>query len=136
MDGSPKSVVLDFLAWWPDPKPEEFSKFFIDDAIYINGPQGAFRGLNAIRAEREAQLGRELEMGYLSLGSEVQSLVTDSGTVMMERVDRFSIGGKRYALEVMAAFDVDPDGRIKRWRDSYDLNTVIEQIKSARIDNT
>jgi limonene-1,2-epoxide hydrolase len=131
---SPRSVAVNFLTWWLDPKPEEFSQFLTDDAIYINGPLGVFRGLNAIRAEREAQLGMERGMGYVALGSDVQSLVVDGGTVMMERVDRFSIGAARSALEVMAAFDVDPDGRIKRWRDSYDLNTVTEQIKAAGVE--
>jgi limonene-1,2-epoxide hydrolase len=33
-------------------------------------------------------------------------------------------------MEVMAAFEIG-DGRIKRWRESYDLKSITDQIEAA-----
>jgi hypothetical protein len=31
----------------------------------------------------------------------------------------------------MAAFEVDADGRIRRWREHYDLKLITDQIETA-----
>jgi limonene-1,2-epoxide hydrolase len=61
----------------------------------------------------------------------VKSLITDGETVMLERVDGFSIGGQEFSMEVMAAFEVNTDGRIRRWHESYDLKSITDQIEAA-----
>jgi limonene-1,2-epoxide hydrolase len=47
---------------------------------------------------------------------DVNSLVAQGGTVMMEGVENDRIGGKPFSLQVMGAFEIDADGRIARWR--------------------
>jgi limonene-1,2-epoxide hydrolase len=126
MSGSPESVVRKFLAAWADPKLDELVSFFNDGAVLVDGPRGVHRGVDAIKSELEAALAM---LGSVMM--DVKSLVTDGGTVMMERVDSFSIGGKPLSMEIMAAFEIDDDGRIKRWRDSYDLKSVTDQIEAA-----
>jgi limonene-1,2-epoxide hydrolase len=124
---SPESVVRSFLASWADPKLDEVVGFFSDDAVFIDGPRGVHRGLSAIRSHFEADLRR------VTVG--VKSLIADGGTVMLERVDSFSIGGRTtFSMEVMAAFEVNADGRIERWRDSYDLRSITDQIEAAGFD--
>jgi limonene-1,2-epoxide hydrolase len=130
MSDSPESVVRKFLAAWADPKLDRIVALFADDAVYIDGPRGVHRGVDAIRSELEAQLA----MGFGSMTLDVKSLVAEGGTVMLERVDSFSIGGKPFSMEVMAAFEIDADGRIKRWRDSFDLKSIRDQIEAAGID--
>jgi hypothetical protein len=34
-------------------------------------------------------------------------------------------------MEMMAAFDIDADGRIKRYRESFDLKSITDQIEAA-----
>ena len=34
-------------------------------------------------------------------------------------------------MEVMSAFEIDADGKVKRWRDSYDLKSITDQIEAA-----
>jgi limonene-1,2-epoxide hydrolase len=63
--------------------------------------------------------------------ADVKSLITDGRMVMLERVDSFHVGGKDFSMEVMAAFVIDSDGLIKRWRESYDLQSVTDQIEAA-----
>jgi limonene-1,2-epoxide hydrolase len=65
---------------------------------------------------------------------DVKSLVADVGTVMMERVDNVSRGGHSLSLEVMAAFEVDADGKLKYWRDSFDLKSITDQIEAAGLE--
>jgi limonene-1,2-epoxide hydrolase len=70
-------------------------------------------------------------MGFGSVTSDVKSQVANGGTVMMERVDSFNLGGKPFFMEMMAAFEIDADGRIKRYRESFDLKSITDQIEEA-----
>jgi len=70
-------------------------------------------------------------MGFGSVWIDVHSLVASGGTVMMEGTENYRIGGKPFSLEVMGAFEVDADGRITRWRYSYDLKPVTDQVEAA-----
>jgi limonene-1,2-epoxide hydrolase len=129
---SPEVVVRTFLAAWTDPNLDELvSTYFAEDSVYINGPFGAFRGEEAIKAHLQAQID---VVGWESI--DIKSLVANGGTVMMERVDNVSKGGKTFSLEVMAAFEIDADGKIKYWRDSFDRKSVTDQIEAAGFEVT
>jgi limonene-1,2-epoxide hydrolase len=128
MSASPESVVRNFFAAWADPNLDDLVSFFSDDAVFIDGPRGVHRGVNAIKSEFEAW--QAMEMGRPLV--DVKSLVAEAGTVMMERVDNFHLGGQPFSLEVMAAFEVGTDGRITRWRDYYDLQSLVDEV-SARL---
>ena len=83
--------------------------------------------MDAIRAE----LAEELAMGFGSTMIDVNSVVADGGTVMIEGVENYRIGGRPFSLEVMGAFEIDAEGRITRWRYSYDLKSITDQIAAA-----
>jgi limonene-1,2-epoxide hydrolase len=53
---------------------------------------------------------------------------------MMEGVENYRIGGKLFSLEVMGAFEIDADGRIARWRYSYDLKSITDQLEAAGLN--
>jgi uncharacterized protein (TIGR02246 family) len=126
MSDSPESVVRKFFAAWADPKPDELASFFDDSAVWVDGPQGVRRGLDAIVSELTAQLA--MSRGVVV---DVKSLVTDGTTVMVEEVSNFSIGGNPVSAVVMAVFEFGADGRIKQWREAYDLKSVTDQIETA-----
>ena len=127
MSDSPESVVRKFLAAFTDRNVDELVGFFSDDAVFIDGPRGVHRGKEAIRSEFEA----ELAMGFESIKIDVNSLVANSGIVMMEGVENYIIGGKPFFMETIGAFDINPDGLITRWRYSYDLKSLTDQIEAA-----
>lgn len=112
MSDSLESVVRKFLAAWVQPGLDELVGFFSDDALFIDGPRGVHRGIDAIRSELDA----EISMDFGGAKIDVNSLVAQGGTVMMEGVENYRIGGKPFSLEVMGAFEIDADGRIARWR--------------------
>ena len=126
MSESAESVVRKFHAAWLQSDLDELVGFFADDAVYTDGPRGVHRGVDAIRAE----LGAMVEM-VPSTAIDIKVLVADGGTVMVERVDNFKIAGKTFDLEVAAVFEVDSDGRITRWRDYYDLKSIMERTAAA-----
>jgi limonene-1,2-epoxide hydrolase len=128
MSDSPESVVRKFLAAWADPKLDELVGFFSDDAVFVDGPRGVHRGIDAIRSE----LADEISMGFGGAKIDVNSLVAQGGTVMMEGVENYRIGGKPMSLEVMGAFEIDADGRITRWRYSYDLKSITDQVEAVQ----
>ncbi len=127
MSDSPESVVRNFIAAWAQPKLDELVGFFSDEALFIDGPRGVHRGVDAIRSELDA----EISMGFGGAKIDVNSPVADGGTVMLERVENYRIGGKPFSLEVMAAFEIDTDGRITRWRYCYDLKSITDQVEAA-----
>ena len=91
--------------------------------LWLDGPRGVRRGLVAIKAE----LGRQLAVGGPTT-VEITSLLAQGRTVMTEAVHSFKIGGNPVSARVMAAFDIDPNGRIHEWRESYDLKSVTDQF--------
>jgi limonene-1,2-epoxide hydrolase len=88
--------------------------------------RGTYRGVDAIRAEIEPQV-----QIVPSLTVEVKSLVATGGTVMVERADTFETQGKSFDLEVAGVFEIDGSGLIKRFRDYYDLNSLMDRVAAA-----
>jgi limonene-1,2-epoxide hydrolase len=126
MNDSPESVVRKFLAAWADPKADELANFLADDAVWVDGPQGVRRGANAIVDELTKQLATSHPMTI-----EMITLVADGGTVMVEWRGGWTMGGKPVSCTVMAAFEIDGNGRINQMRESYDLKSVTDQIEAA-----
>ena len=129
MSDSPELVIRRFLTALEAPdEVDEIVSFFADDGEYLDPIRGVHRGLDAIRSEFRAQAA----MGFANVvATHVKFIVADGGIVMMERCDSWTIGSKSFSMDVLAAFVLDDDGRIKRWRDSYDTKLITEQVESA-----
>ena len=126
-----ESVIRRFFACFPRSDVDELVGFFSDDAVYIDGPRGVHRGVDAIRTEFQSIVAM-----VPSTMVDIKSLAIADGTVLTERVDNFEVGGKPVDMEVVGVFDVDSEGRITRWRDYYDLPTLIEKVTSATASDT
>jgi limonene-1,2-epoxide hydrolase len=120
------TVVESFLVAWEHPHLEEFLCFFSEDAVFEDGArQRRCQGIDAIKSELEEQ------MTFGSVVIDVNALVSDGRTVMVERVDRFDLGGKPVAVAVVGVFEVNASGRISRWREYYDLKSISEQLQAT-----
>ena len=127
MNDSPESVVRGWHDAWLDPTVDELVSFFADDGVYVDGPRGVHRGTDALRTEFETQLA----MGFRMVSLGVKSLVAEDGLVMLERVDTFEAGGQPFSMDMMCAIEVDTNGRIKRWVESYDFQSISDQLAAA-----
>lgn len=120
---SPEKVVRDFCAAWTRRDLKELVGFFTADAIYHNIPLAPVTGREAI----EATLAQFITPATL-VEVEMTALAVSGDKVLTERVDRFEIGSKRIELPVMGAFEVTADGKIRAWRDYFDMNMFTSQM--------
>jgi limonene-1,2-epoxide hydrolase len=110
-------VIRDFLAAWSRLEPGELIRYFADDGVYHNMPLAPVAGRAAVE---------QLIRGFIGTWSEakfdVLALVSSGNTVIAERVDRIRAGGKSVDLPCVGVFELE-GGKIKRWRDYFDLAT-------------
>jgi limonene-1,2-epoxide hydrolase len=110
-------VVRDFLAAWSRLAPDELIRYFAEDGVYHNMPLAPASGRAAVE---------QLIRGFIGTWSEakfdVLALVSAGNVVIAERVDRIRAGGKSVDLPCVGVFELE-GGKIKRWRDYFDLAT-------------
>ncbi len=127
MSTSAESVVRKFCDAFAVSDVDELVSFFADDAVYVDGPRATHRGIEEIGTEIASQVAM-----VPTAIVDIKTLVRHDRTVMIERVDNFEVGGAQFALEVASAFTIDEGGRIARWRDYYDLQSITEQTAAAQ----
>ena len=118
---SNSQIVLDFVDSWNRMDWDSVLAALTDDVIYHNIPMDELKG-------KEAAAGFILGMKPKAVDWEVLNIAEAGNTVLTERVDRFTLDGdKKVALPVMGTFEIQ-DGKIKAWRDYFDLNTFVSQM--------
>jgi limonene-1,2-epoxide hydrolase len=128
MSDSPESVVRKFFAAWSDPWRTNWAGFSMTPPCGSMVRKECAGGADAIKSELATQLKA---VGGVRV--EVKSLVSQGTTVMVEQISNASIRRNPVSTIVMAVFELDPEGRIKQWREAYDLNSVMDQIEAAAV---
>jgi limonene-1,2-epoxide hydrolase len=123
VDGPEESVVRDFLASWSAPSAPTLASFLAEDAVWVDGPNGVHDGATAIVDE----LMRQLTIGT-DLWVEIDTLLAAEGTVMVEWHGGLSIGSASIETKVMVVFELDSKGRIRQMRESFDMQSLVDQI--------
>jgi limonene-1,2-epoxide hydrolase len=126
MSDSPETAVREFFAAFPASDGDELISFFSEEAVYIDGPRGVHRGVEAIKNEFATQVAM-----VSSTTVDIRTLTMHRVTVMVEREERFEVGGRPIGHEVVGVFNVDVNGRITRWRDYYDLTSLVDRVVAA-----
>lgn len=123
MSQSAEAIVREFFSAYERGDLQKTMDFFSPEAVYTDGPRGVYRGVEAIRAALEPMM-----TVAPTVSRNVKSVASGDTTVMIERVDRFQRDSRSVEYEIAAAVELDADGRIKRWRDYYDLQSIVDQI--------
>ena len=113
----PDQIVRDFSAAWGRADLDFIMDAFAEDAIYHNMPMQPLEGKAAIRAGIEGFLAQSPD----GIDFEILSQVSDGPLVMNERIDTFANEGKKTAAPVAGFFELDEAGKIKVWRDYFDM---------------
>jgi len=117
----PMDVVRRFCAAWSDDaSTAELAAFFTDDAVYHNIPMAPVIGRENI-AKNIASFIRPGAPGIMGIKFRLIHIAANGPVVMTERVDAFRLPNKSFELPVMGIFEIK-DGKIKAWRDYFDLN--------------
>ena len=120
---TPESVVRDFCRAVARRDVAALVDFFTEDAVYHNIPLAPLTGREAIASTLTQFIAPASLVEFELLG-----IATAGATVFTERVDRFVIGDKRVELPVMGAFEITPDGKIRAWRDYFDMQQFTSQL--------
>jgi len=98
--------------------------FFTDDAVYHNVPMKPAVGKDTIRKTIQ-----ELLKGTTWLEFKILHTASSGSVVFNERVDSFEVNGKRMSLPVVGVFETTANGKIKAWRDYFDMKMFTDQMK-------
>jgi limonene-1,2-epoxide hydrolase len=111
-------LVRRFIAAWERRDTEFIVGCFTDDGVYHSTPLQPIVGADAIR---EFVVGFEnVPPGRL----EIRHQVATADVVMNERTDHITMNGRPVDLPIMGVFEMAPDGRIRAWREYFDLGPV------------
>jgi limonene-1,2-epoxide hydrolase len=103
-----------FVAAWNQLDFNTIIDMMAVDIVYHNIPLPELNGINEVR---------EFIQGMKADAAEwtIHAIAERNGAVLTERTDRFLIAGNWLSVRVMGIFEFNPDGRIKAWRDYFDL---------------
>lgn len=119
-----EQVIIDFIAAWSRLDVEELVQYFCEDGVYHNMPTKPVAGHEALRPFIAAFL-----KDWTSTEWDVLNLVSKGDIVIAERLDRTMVGGKPVNLPCCGVFEMQ-DGRIKVWRDYFDIGTYVAALRS------
>jgi limonene-1,2-epoxide hydrolase len=110
-------IITEFIAAWSRLDPAELAGFFADDGVYHNMPSAPVQG----RANVESLI-RGFSADWTETTWDIVTIMSSGDVVIAERVDRTSAGGRSVDLPVVGVFEME-EGKIKVWRDYFDLAT-------------
>lgn len=117
-----EQIIRDFVAAWSRLNPEELASYFTEDGCYFNIPTEPVRGRDAVQ---------QFIAGFTANWTETQWDLLDitavGDKVYTERVDRTRTTQGYVDLPCFGVFEMQ-DGRIREWRDYFDLNTFLSAM--------
>jgi limonene-1,2-epoxide hydrolase len=119
---SASTIVASFIRAIEQRRLDEAIALLSEDVSYENMPIQPIVGRDAVRATLDAFLAPTSEVDW-----QVLRQVELGDVVMNERVDRFRIGDGWLELPVAGVFEV-VDGRIRLWRDYFDMGDYQRQL--------
>jgi limonene-1,2-epoxide hydrolase len=111
------SIITDFINAWPRLDPDELASFFTEDGCYHNIPVGKVTGKDNVRAMIAA-----FTADWTFTQWDLLNIAASGDVVIAERLDRTQAGEKSVDLPCTGVFEME-DGKIKVWRDYFDLAT-------------
>ncbi len=119
-----EKVVSDLFAAWTRLNVDDVMTYFTEDAVWDNVPMGPAKGQAAIR---------EMTHGFMKDASTFSAKILKTAhvdnVVFNERVDTIVMkNGKKADIPVAGMFELNDAGKIKVWRDYFDLGTFTKQV--------
>jgi len=118
-------IIRDFIAAWSRLDPAELADYFCEDGCYYNMPANPVKGRDNVR-----QFIAGFTANWTETSWEIVHLVADGDVVCCERLDRTKFAEGGVDLPCFGVFEMS-DGKIKEWRDYFDLNTFMKAIPTA-----
>jgi limonene-1,2-epoxide hydrolase len=119
-----EKVVGDLFAAWTRLNLDEVMSHFAEGAVWDNVPMSPAKGKQAIR-----EMTRGFMKDAISFSVKILKSAHDGNVVFNSRVDTITMkSGKKAEVPVAGMFELDDAGKIRLWRDYFDLATFTRQI--------
>jgi limonene-1,2-epoxide hydrolase len=118
-----EKVVSDLFAAWTRLDLDGIMSYFAEDAVWDNVPMAPANGKQAIR---------DMTQGFLkdtvTFGAKILKSAHEGNVVFNSRIDSITMkNGKKADIPVAGMFELNDAGKIKVWRDYFDLATFTKQ---------
>lgn len=121
--GDDATVIRQFIAAWSRLDVDELLTYFTDDAIYHNMPATPVQGRAALRRFIAGFIGDWAETHW-----DLVNIAATGNVVIAERIDRtVTRQGRQANLPCCGVFEME-NGRIKVWRDYFDMATYTSAL--------
>lgn len=120
-----EEIIREFIAAWSRLDAAELASYFSEDGSYHNIPSGPVQGRDNIE-----QFIAGFIAAWDSTDWDIINLLADGNLVMVERLDRTVVNGSPVDLPCFGIFEME-DGKIKVWRDYFDLATYTDALTQA-----
>ena len=120
-----EKIVREFVAAWSNLDADELVSYFATDGTYYNMPTAPVTGHEDLRAFIGGFLAPWEKTDW-----EIINLLADGDLVMVERMDRTTAAGRYVELPCFGVFEMK-NGKIKVWRDYFDLATFTNAVASS-----
>jgi limonene-1,2-epoxide hydrolase len=117
-----ETIVRNFIAAWSRLDADELVGFFTEEGSYHNMVAKPVSGRDNLRKF----IARFLQ-GWTATEWEILNILSRGDVVVAERIDRTRLGDKKVDLPCVGVFEMQ-GGRIKVWRDYFDLATYTKAI--------
>ena len=123
---SNEEIVRDFIAAWSRLDAGYLVEFFTPDGTYHNMMNKPVRG----RDDLQKFIGGFIK-SWTATNWDILNIVAKGDVVIAERLDRTRLGDKAVDLPCCGVFEMS-GGKIRVWRDYFDLATYTKAIAPAR----
>lgn len=120
-----EKIIREFVAAWSRLDADELASYFSEDGSYHNIPSSAVQGRDNIQ-----QFIAGFIRPWESTDWEIVSLLAEGDVVVVERLDKTVVAGSAINLPCFGYFELE-DGKIKVWRDYFDLATYTSALTAA-----
>lgn len=122
-------IIREFVAAWSNLDAEALANYFTEEGTYHNIPSSAVQGRDNIQ-----QFIAGFIRPWESTDWEILSLMAEGDVVMVERLDKTVVAGSPVNLPCFGYFELE-NGKIKIWRDYFDLATYTTALTKALQNN-
>lgn len=116
-------TIRSFCAAWSRLDADELAGYFTDDGTYHNMPAQPVTGRDNVRAFIAGFLATWQETDW-----EILNIMGEGNIVIAERLDKTRTTQGNVDLPCVGVFEL-ADGKIKLWRDYFDLNTFLSALQ-------
>jgi len=118
------AVIRDFIQAWSSLDADRLASYFTEDGTYFNIPTQPVSGRENVRNFIRAFLSTWTETRW-----DIVQILGAGDLVFAERVDRTKTTQGNVDLPCVGVFEM-ADGKIRVWRDYFDLATFMNAMKS------